>query len=61
PYFRIFNPESQLKKFDSKARYVRKWVPEFGTPAYPKPIVNHKEARERCLRVYKEGIAKARG
>ncbi|MFK7971720.1 MAG: deoxyribodipyrimidine photo-lyase, partial [Bacteroidia bacterium] len=39
PYFRIFNPESQLKKFDSKARYVRKWVPEFGTPAYPKPIV----------------------
>ncbi|MEL6194639.1 MAG: deoxyribodipyrimidine photo-lyase [Bacteroidota bacterium] len=54
PYFRIFNPESQMKKFDPGLHYVRKWVPEFGTPLYPNPIVNHKEARERTLSVFKE-------
>ena len=56
PYFRIFNPESQMKKFDPELKYVRKWVPEYGTPAYPRPMVVHKEARERCLKVYKEAL-----
>jgi deoxyribodipyrimidine photo-lyase len=56
PYFRIFNPESQLKKFDPKGKYVRKWVPEYGTPTYPQPMVDHKSARERCLEVYKEAL-----
>lgn len=56
PYFRIFNPESQRKKFDKDFKYVKRWVNEFGTANYPEPIVDHKEARERCLRVYKEGI-----
>lgn len=56
PYFRIFNPESQLKKFDPQAKYVRKWVPEFGTPLYPKPIVEHTFARERCLTAYKSAL-----
>ncbi|MFK7923766.1 MAG: deoxyribodipyrimidine photo-lyase [Bacteroidia bacterium] len=56
PYFRIFNPESQFKKFDPKGEYVRKWVPEYGTPAYPKPMVDHKVARERCLATYKAGL-----
>lgn len=56
PYFRIFNPESQFKKFDPNAEYVRKWVPEYGTPAYPRPMVDHKMARERCLKVYKEAL-----
>ncbi len=56
PYFRIFNPESQLKKFDPKAVFVKKWVPEYGTPAYPAPMVNHKMARERCLEVYKTAL-----
>ena len=56
PYFRIFNPESQLKKFDPKAEYVRKWVPEYGTPAYPAPMVDHKMARERCLEAYKSSL-----
>ncbi|MEL6590436.1 MAG: deoxyribodipyrimidine photo-lyase [Bacteroidota bacterium] len=59
PYFRIFNPESQLKKFDPKGEYVRKWVPEFGTPAYPKPIVDHKMARDRCLETYKIALGRA--
>ena len=56
PYFRIFSPMEQQKKFDGDFKYVRKWVKEFGTPQYPKPIVDHKEARERCLRVYKEAL-----
>jgi deoxyribodipyrimidine photo-lyase len=56
PYFRIFNPEEQMKKFDSKLEYVRKWVPEYGTPRYVAPIVEHKFARERCLATYKAGL-----
>ncbi len=56
PYFRVFNPEEQLKKFDKDATYVKKWVPEFGTFNYAKPMVDHKMARERCLVVYKAGI-----
>ncbi len=56
PYFRIFNPEEQIKKFDSERRYVRKWVPELGTDRYPKPIVDHKEAREKALATYKAAV-----
>lgn len=56
PYFRIFNPYSQTDKFDPQYKYIRKWVPEFEMSSYPKPIIDHKEARERCLEVYKEGI-----
>lgn len=59
PYFRIFNPASQQQKFDKDYKYVKQWVPEYGTSEYPKPIVDHKEARERCLEVYREGLAKA--
>jgi deoxyribodipyrimidine photo-lyase len=57
PYFRIFNPEEQLKKFDPKYLYINKWIPEFGTDRYPSPMVDHKEARLRALDVYKRGIA----
>lgn len=53
PYFRIFNPESQFKKFDPQEKYVREWVPEYNTSAYPEPIVDHKFARQRCLDAYK--------
>ncbi|WP_445452101.1 cryptochrome/photolyase family protein [Flavobacterium sp. 25HG05S-40] len=56
PYFRIFNPTEQNKKFDKDLVYIKKWIPEFGTDAYPKPIVDHKEARERCLKVYKQAV-----
>ncbi|MEO0894930.1 MAG: deoxyribodipyrimidine photo-lyase [Bacteroidota bacterium] len=59
PYFRIFNPEAQMKKFDKGLVYTRKWVPEFGTPTYPRPIVDHKAARERCLDAYKMALSKA--
>lgn len=59
PYFRIFNPASQAEKFDPKMEYVKKWIPEFGTADYPEPMVDHKEARERCLKAYKEALNKA--
>lgn len=55
PYFRIFNPAEQIKKFDSNFIYTKKWVPEFQELTYT-PIVDHKEARERALRSYKEAI-----
>ncbi len=58
PYFRIFNPESQLKKFDKELKYVKKWLPEYATDAYPQPIVEHKFARARCLETYKEALKK---
>lgn len=60
PYFRVFNPTEQQKKFDPEMRYIRKWVPEFGTPDYPDPIVDHKMARERALSVYKKALADVR-
>ena len=60
PYFRIFNPASQTEKFDKNYVYIKKWIPEFGSAKYPKPIVDHNEAREKCLRVYKEGLTKGK-
>ena len=56
PYFRIFNPTEQVKKFDKDIVYIKKWIPELETLDYPKPIVDHKEAREKCLRIYKEAV-----
>lgn len=58
PYFRVFNPTEQVKKFDPELIYIRKWIPEFNSLEYPLPMVDHKFARERALRVYKEGLAK---
>ena len=56
PYFRVFNPEEQQKKFDPDFKYIKKWVKEFGTNVYPKPIVEHKFARLRALETYKRGL-----
>jgi deoxyribodipyrimidine photo-lyase len=58
PYFRIFNPEAQLIKFDPKMEYVKKWVPEYGTSQYPKPIIDNKTGKERALKVYKTALAR---
>ncbi len=58
PYFRIFNPSLQTQKFDSKLKYIEKWVPEYNELTYPQPIVDHKWARERALRVYKQALNK---
>ena len=56
PYFRIFNPTTQIKKFDNDLVYIKKWVPDFQEFTYPKEMVDHKEARERCLATYKEAL-----
>ena len=56
PYFRVFNPYLQAAKFDPDEAYVRKWVPEFGTPTYPDPVVDHGMARERVLKYYQEAL-----
>jgi deoxyribodipyrimidine photo-lyase len=56
PYFRIFNPYLQTKKFDPELRYVRKWVPELDEFTYPQPIIDHPRARERCLEVYSQAL-----
>ena len=55
PYFRVFNPDSQQKKFDKNFEYIKKWIPEFETNYY-EPIVEHKFARERAIGRYKSGI-----
>ena len=56
PYFRVFNPWEQTKKFDPKAEYIMKWVPEFLSASYPRPIVEHAFARNRALETYKRGL-----
>lgn len=56
PYFRVFNPTTQTEKFDKNMEYIKKWLPEFGTNDYPKPIVEHAFARERVLKVYAEAV-----
>ena len=56
PYFRIFNPSEQIKKFDPKYEYIKKWVPEFGSSNYPLPIVDHAKARLRTLAAYKDAL-----
>ena len=57
PYFRVFNPEIQLKKFDDKGIYIRKWIPEFDL-GYGEPIIDHAYARDRAIATYKAGILK---
>lgn len=57
PYFRIFNPESQLKKFDTELKYVRKWIDEYDKPfEYPKAIIDRKISRQRALDMYKDAL-----
>lgn len=56
PYFRVFSPELQAQKFDPDYEYIRKWVPEYGTSEYPKPIIEHKFARERAIKRYARGM-----
>ncbi|WP_281297272.1 cryptochrome/photolyase family protein [Flavobacterium limnophilum] len=57
PYFRVFNPEIQLQKFDEKGIYIRKWIPEFDL-GYRQPMVEHAFARDRAIATYKAGILK---
>jgi deoxyribodipyrimidine photo-lyase len=58
PYFRIFNPYEQVKRFDPQLLYINKWVKELNSLDYPKEIVEHKMARERVLKAYKLALQK---
>lgn len=59
PYFRIFSPDAQTKKFDPELKYIKKWVPEYADfSRYPKPIVDHVFARDRCLKAFKTALSK---
>ncbi len=57
PYFRVFNPEIQFKKFDEKGIYIRKWISEFDL-GYGEPMIDHAFARDRAIATYKVGILK---
>ncbi len=68
PYFRIFNPVTQSKKFDAEGRYLRQYIPELSAldgkqihepwkadgaaPEYPGPVVGLPESRARALDTY---------
>lgn len=49
-------PHRLISKNFNCVIWVKKWIPEFGTKYYPKPIVEHKKAREKVLKVYKEAL-----
>ncbi|MBN1950762.1 MAG: deoxyribodipyrimidine photo-lyase [Bacteroidales bacterium] len=55
PYFRIFNPLEQARKFDPDRAYIKKWIPEIDTPDYPSPLVEHKVGRDRAIKIYRNG------
>ncbi len=57
PYFRIFNPMTQIDKFDKDRNYINQWVPEADTEDYVEKMVDHKKARERCLDTYKSALS----
>ncbi len=57
PYFRIFNPMTQVDKFDKQKEYINAWVPDLQELTYPQKMVDHKMARERCLKTYKDAVA----
>ena len=56
PYFRIFNPALQQQKFDPQGAYIKRWLPDLEELNYPAPIVDHVQARERAIKVYKEAL-----
>lgn len=56
PYFRVFNPAEQTKRFDAELKYIRKWVPELDSIHYPLPMVEHSFARNRALETFKQAL-----
>jgi deoxyribodipyrimidine photo-lyase len=57
PYFRVFNPTLQASRFDPNKVYIRKWVPEFLSEKYVKPIIDHTFARERAINTFKHALS----
>jgi deoxyribodipyrimidine photo-lyase len=60
PYFRVFSPAAQRKKFDSENAYVQKWVPEWESSTYNNPLINHELARKRAIDTYKTALTAAK-
>lgn len=56
PYFRVFNPAEQQKKFDPTEAYINKWIPEYNSPAYPPPMIDHAMARKRAIAHYRQAL-----
>ena len=52
PYFRIFNPELQLKRYDKDYEYIRTWIPAFEKDAVEK-IVDHKDRSAIAISEFK--------
>ena len=52
PYFRVFNPELQAKKFDTDGHYVREWAPDAVGDDAPEPLVDLGETRKAALEAY---------
>ncbi|MFY0651101.1 MAG: deoxyribodipyrimidine photo-lyase [Cyclobacteriaceae bacterium] len=57
PYFRVFNPTIQVKKFDPEMKYIKNWIPELNSLSYPEPIVKHSMARDRAIDTYKRALS----
>lgn len=57
PYFRIFNPSEQVRKFDPQFAYIKKWIKDF-SPGYLPEIVSHQYARNRALEEYKKSFTR---
>lgn len=60
PYFRVFNPTLQAKKFDPEGKYVKLWVPDSNSTSYPNPIVDHEMARRRAISTYESHLKKGK-
>ncbi|MDX9728618.1 MAG: deoxyribodipyrimidine photo-lyase [Bacteroidales bacterium] len=58
PYFRVFNPSEQTRRYDPQMIYVKRWVPELNGPSYPAPVVDHATARQRALTTYSSGLGR---
>ena len=56
PYFRIFNPETQQKKYDPQLAYIKRWIPDYNPEKYLPPVVEHQFARERAINTYKKSL-----
>lgn len=56
PYFRIFNPITQAKKFDPRQAYVRTWIKDFDSYDIP-PVVENDFARKRAISVYRQALS----
>lgn len=64
PFYRVFSPDRQAERFDPAGAYVARWVPEYGAPGYPEPIVDHGVERVEALARWqeaKDAVAVAEG